>query len=64
MLRWLLRRWLRWLALFLINLLVLVNVELDALLEDHRVFVLLAQSVRIALLRLGFGLRGLRREKR
>ena len=60
MLRLLLRR----LALFLINLLVLVDIELDALLEDHRVLVLLAQSVRIALLRLGFGLRGLRREKR
>ena len=60
MLRLLLRR----LALFLINLLVLVDIELDALLEDHRVLVLLAQSVRIALLWLGFRLRGLRREKR
>ena len=50
--------------MLLINLLVLVDIELDALLKDHRILVLLAQSVRIALLRLGFGLRGLRREKR
>ena len=50
--------------MLLINLLVLVDIELDALLKDHWVLILLAQSVRIALLRLGFGLRGLRREKR
>ena len=37
---------------FLVHLLVLVNVEIDTLLEDDWILILLAESIRVALLRL------------
>ena len=48
---WLLLLRLGW--LWLVKLLVLIDIELDALLENYRVIVLLAEGVRIALLWLG-----------
>ena len=37
---------------FLVQLLVLVNVEIDALLEDDWILILLAERIRVTLLRL------------
>ena len=49
---WLLLRLWLWLWLRLVKPLILVNIELDALLEDDRVFILLAKRIRIPFLRL------------